>query len=128
MGQTGFPNVVQLREKVSAATPAKSKWLGWKVLALLNGHRRTVAALSLLVCVTAALDVAATEEKPVAPSAGPFLPCERRDMLFSCEAEAVIESVGGLEGATLDRLRTALVAARSEGPKQSTEPAAENGA
>ena len=36
----------------------KSKWLGWKVLALLNGHRRTVAALSLLVCVTAVLDVA----------------------------------------------------------------------
>ena len=60
----------------------------------------------------AALDVAATEEKPVAPSAGPFLPCERRDMLFSCEAEAVIESAGKLEGATLDRLRTALVSSQ----------------
>ena len=58
----------------------------------------------------AALDVAPTEEKPIPPSAGPFLPCEHRDMPFSSEAEALIETVGGLEGATLDRLRRALLA------------------
>src|SRR5260370_17348417 len=62
----------------------------------------------------AALDVASIKENPVVPSAGPFLPCEHRDMPFSSEAEALIESVGGLEGATLGRLRTALLAARSE--------------
>jgi hypothetical protein len=58
----------------------------------------------------AALDLSPTEEKPIPPSAGPFLPCEHRDMPFSSDAEALIESVGGLEGTTLDRLRTALLA------------------
>ncbi len=33
-------------------------WLGWKVLALLSGRYRVVAALAVLVCATAALDVA----------------------------------------------------------------------
>jgi len=62
----------------------------------------------------AALDVEPTEETPVPPSTGPFLPCPKREMFFSSEAEALIESVGGLEGTTLERLRTALLAARSE--------------
>jgi hypothetical protein len=62
----------------------------------------------------AALDVASIDENPVMPSAEPFLPCEHRDKVFSCEAEALIESVGDLEGATLDHLRSALLAAKSE--------------
>jgi hypothetical protein len=62
----------------------------------------------------AALDVEPTEETPVPPSAGPLLPCPKREMFFSCEAEALIESVGGLEGTTLDRLRTALLVAKSK--------------
>jgi hypothetical protein len=62
----------------------------------------------------AALDVASVEESPVVPSSGPLLPCEHRDKFFSSEAAALIESVGGLDGATLDRLRRALLAAKSE--------------
>jgi hypothetical protein len=61
----------------------------------------------------AALEVAPTEERPVPPTTGPFLPCEHRDMFFSSEAEALIGSLGGLEGTTLDRLRTALLATKS---------------
>ena len=53
----------------------------------------------------AALDVASTEERPIPPSPGLLLPCPKREMFFSSEAEALIESVGGLEGVTLDRLR-----------------------
>jgi hypothetical protein len=64
--------------------------------------------------LVAALEVAPTEERPVPPTTGPLLPCPKREMFFSCEAEALIESAGGLEGATLDRLRTALLAAKSE--------------
>ena len=60
----------------------------------------------------AALDMALTEERPIPPSVGPLLPCEHRDKFFSSEAEAVIDSAGGLEGATLDRLRTALFSSR----------------
>lgn len=56
----------------------------------------------------AALDVASTEGQPLPPSVGPLLPCEHRNKFFSSEAEAVIDSAGGLEGATLDRLRTAI--------------------
>jgi len=41
----------------------------------------------------------------------------QRKMFFSSEAEALTESVGDLKGATLDRLRTALLAARSEGAR-----------
>jgi hypothetical protein len=75
----------------------------------------------------AALDVAPTEETPVPPSAGPLLPCPKREMFFSSEAEARIESVGGIEGATVDRLRSALLA-KSEGARRSSDiPTAENG-
>ena len=62
----------------------------------------------------AALAVEPTEETPVPPSVGPLLPCPKREIFFSCESEVLIESLGGLEGATLDRLRTALLAAKSE--------------
>ena len=78
-----------MTKNVSAATPAKSKWLGWKVLALLNGHRRTVAALSLLVCVTAALDVAV-----------PFI-----------TREVIDGVVRSLQSAKADSLRSLLLAA-----------------
>ena len=46
----------------------------------------------------ATLDMAPTEEKLMPPSAGPLLPCPKREMLFSSEAEAVIESVGVSKG------------------------------
>ncbi len=73
----------------ASASPAPGKWLGWKVLALLNGHRRTVAALSLLVCVTAALDVAV-----------PFI------------TRGVIDGVvRSLQSAKIDSLRSLLLAA-----------------
>ena len=62
----------------------------------------------------AALDVAPTEKQPVPSSVGPLLPCEHRDMVVSCEADALIESVGGLEGATLGRLRSALLTTKGE--------------
>src|SRR3954451_9619426 len=80
-----------MTKNVSAATPAKSKWLGWKVLALLSGHRRTIVALSLLVCVTAALDVAV-----------PFL---TRQVI-----DGVVRS---LQSAKADSLRSLLLAAGS---------------
>ena len=44
------------------ATPPKTihrdGWLGWKVLSLLSRRRLVVAGLAILVCVTAALDIA----------------------------------------------------------------------
>jgi subfamily B ATP-binding cassette protein MsbA len=78
-----------MTKNVSTATTAKSQWLGWKVLAMLKGHRRTVAALSLLVCVTAGLDVAV-----------PFI-----------TREVIDGVVRSLQSAKTDALRSLLLAA-----------------
>jgi hypothetical protein len=77
----------------------------------------------------AALDGPATEEMPLSPPTGPFVPAEKREMFFSSEAVAVIESLGGLQAVTKDRLRSALLAAKIEaGKRSSAQPAIENGA
>jgi ABC-type multidrug transport system fused ATPase/permease subunit len=80
-----------MTKNVSTATPEEGKWLGWKVLTMLNGHRRTVAALSLLVCITAALDVAV-----------PFI-----------TREVIDGVVRSLQSAKADSLRSLLLAAAS---------------
>lgn len=43
---------------ITQTAAPKSKWLGWRVLALLAPHRLAVAGLALLVTVTAGLDIA----------------------------------------------------------------------
>ena len=45
-------------EASSTTTPENSRWLGWKVLSLLHGHRRTAAALGALIAVASVLDLA----------------------------------------------------------------------
>ncbi len=42
----------------STGSARNPKWLGWRVISLLNNHRPTVAALSLLIFVASGLDIA----------------------------------------------------------------------
>jgi ABC-type multidrug transport system fused ATPase/permease subunit len=42
---------------VGAVVPGAQKWLGWKIIALIGRHRRTVAGLFVLVLIAAGLDI-----------------------------------------------------------------------
>ena len=40
-----------------ALSGQNSKWLGWKVISLLSGHRRTVVSLGILIVIASCLDI-----------------------------------------------------------------------
>lgn len=62
----------------------------------------------------AAIDQRPTEGLPVASPSELLVPIEKRDMPFSIEAMAALESVGGLERSDVEELRNTLIAIKRE--------------